>query len=366
MPKATRNRDGVYERDGRPGYWISFVDEHGKRRQQYGGPTVTQAREKREEIRTRVRELKEAIANGEPQPTEETFAIVARRYLDFQRKRCRAGGLSEQELHRQEGIVEKHLTPFFGEMKIKSIRPAKVNAYIEARTGEVSAGTIIKEVNVLKHLFGVACEQWEIVPSNPARRVKLPEAPEGRTRHLQPQDLGKLLLACPPWLRPIVGLAVSTGMRRGELMRIQWKDVDIAGSRILLSITKNGKPRFAYLNLLSMQVIESLTPADRLPTEKLFPGVTPAQVTVAFIRACRSAEIEDFSLHDLRHTFASQLRMKGADLHTVGQLLGHKDLRMTARYSHLNPEYLGAAAGKLDEVFTDKLILVDEHPNTNR
>jgi integrase len=78
---------------------------------------------------------------------------------------------------------------------------------------------------------------------------------------------------------------------------------------------------------------------------------------MAFIRACQPANIEDFSLHDLRHTFASQLRMKGADLHTVGQLLGHKDLRMTARYSRLNPEYLGTAASKLDEVFTNPLTI---------
>jgi integrase len=176
----------------------------------------------------------------------------------------------------------------------------------------------------------LACDMWEIIPSNPARRVRMPDAPEGRTRHLEPKELQKLLLACPAWLRPIVGLAVSTGMRRGELMRIRWRDVDVKTGRILLSVTKNGKPRFAYLNQLSHQVIESLSLDKQPPGEKLFPGVTPAQVTVAFIRACKAAEIEDFSLHDLRHTFASQLRMKGADLHTVGQLLGHKDLHGTA------------------------------------
>ena len=179
---------------------------------------------------------------------------------------------------------------------------------------------------------------------------------------MEPAELQKLLLACPAWLRPIVGLAVSTGMRRGELMRIRWKDVDIKSGRILLSLTKSGKPRFAYLNQLSNQVIASLEPEGRRPEELLFPGLTPEQVTVAFIRACQAANIEDFSLHDLRHTFASQLRMKGADLHTVGQLLGHKDLRMTARYSHLNPEYLGTAASKLDEVFTDPLTLGQGEP----
>lgn len=357
MPKKTRARDGVYERDGRPGFWISYVDEYGKRRQQYGGPTVTQAREKREETRTKVREVKEALANGEPLPTEETFGAVAKRYIEYQTKRCSAGALSKEELARQTGIVEKHLIPFFGSTKIASIRRSNANAYIESRTGEVAAGTIIKEANTLKHLFSLACEDWELIPANPAKRIKLPEAPEGRTRHLQPQELQKLLLACPVWLRPIAALAVSTGMRRGEFMRIRWKDVDIKNGRILLSVTKNGKPRFAYLNQLSHLVIAYLEPEKHKPSEKLFPEWTPAQVTVAFIRACEKARIEDFSIHDLRHTYASQLRMNGADLHTVGQLLGHKDLRMTARYAHLHAEFLGAAAGKLDEVFTDPLTI---------
>src|ERR1700722_18839840 len=118
MPKKTRGRDGVYEREGRRGFWISYIDEFGKRRQQYGGPTVTQAREKREEIRTRAREGKEALANGEPLPTEDTFGVVAKRYLEYQQKRCAASQLSEQEMRRQKGIVEKHLIPFFGSTKL--------------------------------------------------------------------------------------------------------------------------------------------------------------------------------------------------------------------------------------------------------
>jgi integrase len=106
--------------------------------------------------------------------------------------------------------------------------------------------------------------------------VKLPELPEGRTRHLEPAELQKLLLACPPWLRPVVGLAVSTGMRRGELMRIRWKDVDQERGRILLELTKNGKPRFAYLNQLANQVIASLELGKS--SDLIFPGLTPSKL----------------------------------------------------------------------------------------
>ena len=335
MPKPAKGRDGVYQRKGQKGYWISFVDETGKRRQQYGGPTPLQARDAREDLRSRARKAKEAIAHGEPVPTTDTFAVLINRFLDFQRKRCRTAQLSKKDLERQEGIIAKHLIPFFGKMKLANIQPTNVYAYVEARTGEVSAATIAKECAVLKRFLTVASTNWNLISKNPTRGVEMPELPGGRTRHLAPAELQKLLVACPAWLRPIAGLAVATGCRRGELMRIRWADVDIQRGRILLELTKNGEPRFAYLNQLSRQVIDGLERGQ--PKDLLFPGVTPWQVTDAFIRACKAAGIEDFSLHDLRHTFASQLRINGADLHTVGQLLGHKDLRMTARYSHLSP-----------------------------
>ena len=76
-------------------------------------------------------------------------------------------------------------------------------------------------------------------------------------------------------------------------------------------------------------------------------------MSVAFARACRKAGIEDFRLHDLRHTAASWMRMSGADIHTVAQLLGHKDLRMAARYQHLSPAFLEEAVRGLDTVFGD-------------
>ena len=72
-----------------------------------------------------------------------------------------------------------------------------------------------------------------------------------------------------------------------------------------------------------------------------------------FRKACTDLGIADFRFHDLRHTAASWLRMSGSDIHSVAQLLGHKDLRMTARYSHLSPAFLGEAVGRLDGVFGD-------------
>jgi len=87
------------------------------------------------------------------------------------------------------------------------------------------------------------------------------------------------------------------------------------------------------------------------PGDRIFADWTPDQVTVAFGRICRDLKLADFRFHDLRHTAASWLRMSGADIHTVAQLLGHKDLRMAARYQHLSSAFLQEAVGKLNAVF---------------
>jgi integrase len=102
-----------------------------------------------------------------------------------------------------------------------------------------------------------------------------------------------------------------------------------------------------YLNVPALAVFEALAPC-REARALVFPRIRPEWLSVAFRRLCLSLRIEDFHFHDLRHTAASWMRMAGADIHTVALLLGHKDLRMAARYQHLAPDFLAGAVGKLD------------------
>lgn len=109
---------------------------------------------------------------------------------------------------------------------------------------------------------------------------------------------------------------------------------------MILSQTKNRESRIVYLNKAAQAALRSLPfDANTKPNGKLFPDITHDRVSAAFRRACKGVNIADFRFHDLRHTAASWLRMKGADIHTVAQLLGHKDLRMAARYQHLSPAF---------------------------
>jgi integrase len=289
MPrKQGHPRDGVYVRKDRPGFWGSWIDGSGRRKQRkLQASTLEQAK-----ILLSAEKLKADLqrTTGKTPPTEDTFNAWAPEFLKYQKRRISPavvkGKITQAEYHRQEGIVKKHLQPFFGLMRLALIRKEDVNNYIETRLGVVSDGTIIKEMNTLKRLFSVAVSK-EKIPGNPAHGADVPRAPEGRVRYLTSEELGRILRSCPEWLRPIAGLAVCLGTRRGELMNVPWEDVDIARREIRLRRTKNGKERPAFLNDLAMQVLTSMGAGTSKKKGLLFPDVTPENVTVTFIRACR-------------------------------------------------------------------------------
>lgn len=335
--------DGIFRRKDREGYFLSWVDAQGRRRKRKArGKTLGEVRAELEAEHVRVRK---AIELGFTPPSKDTFADLASRYITHQTPR-----LSDKEFERQSLIVENHLKPFFAG-RIRDIRRPDVQRYMTERGAKVKPASVRKEVNVLKHMLGLAVE-WELIPWSPADKVKLPKPPAGRVRYAQPTELRALIEACPEWLRPVAALAVSTGMRRSEILKLRWLDVDLAHNRILLPQTKNGEGRIVYLNRGASATLRALPfGPETKATDKLFPDLSPPQVSMAFQRACRESGLLDFHFHDLRHTAASWLRMQGADIHTVALLLGHKDLRMAARYQHLSPAFLSEAVGRLDSVF---------------
>ena len=346
MPRGKiKDRDGIYTRKDRPGWWASWIDASGKRRQRkLTAHTLQQARSLLNAEKARV---EKTVTLGYAPPSAETFTAVCARFLKHQKAR-----LTPASYTRENGIAETHLKPFFGTVKLAEIRRVDVQKYITHRSGDVSPASIVKELNVLKHMLGLAVE-WELIPANPAHGIKPPRVAAGRVRYLQPGELRTVLETCPEWLRPIAGLAVATGMRRGEILGLRWLDIDFKGGRIMLPQTKNGDGRIVYLNSLAQQALASVPQGRAKPEDAVFgaESVTPENVSLAFLRACRTASISDFRFHDLRHTAASWMRLKGADIHTVAVLLGHKDLRMAARYQHLSPAHLADAVKLLDTTF---------------
>jgi integrase len=223
-----------------------------------------------------------------------------------------------------------------------------VSDYILERSEKVSAGTVAKEFATLRHALQLAVE-WELLTVNPAQGAKLPKQSEGRTRYLSPTEFKSALEAAPDWMRGPMALAAFTGMRRGEILGLRWKDVDLDGKRAYLTETKNGALPVLTLNQLAAQVLQSLSMGG--PSQLVFPDVDAARLSVYARRVFASVGIADASFHSLRHTAASWLVMEGVDLYAVGRILGDKTPRMTQRYAHLSPGFMVAAVNKLDGVF---------------
>ena len=198
-------------------------------------------------------------------------------------------------------------------------------------------------MTVLKHILSRAV-RWEHLGANRVAGLKPLREPSGRTRFLSLEEIERLLAACEdsisPCLRSFVVVALNTGMRRNEILELTRRSVDWANRVATLADTKNGEARYVYLNDAALEALRSLPP--RLDTTRLFP-IGPNQTTMLFHRAVKRAGIEDFRLHDLRHTFASYQAMSGVAARGLQSLLGHKDPRMTMRYSHLSEAYLRAA-----------------------
>jgi Phage integrase, N-terminal SAM-like domain len=200
MPRGKRrDRDGVFTRNDRSGFWASWIDASGKRRKRkLEAHTLQQARTLLSAEKARV---EKSVTLGYAPPSAESFESVARRFLRHQKAR-----LTPRAYKREEGILDAHLARFFGEKtKLAAIRRADVQKYVTHRSGEVSPASITKELNVLKHLLALAVE-WELIPANPAHGVKAPRVAAGRVRYLQPSELRAVLEACPEWLRPIAAL----------------------------------------------------------------------------------------------------------------------------------------------------------------
>jgi integrase len=213
-------------------------------------------------------------------------------------------------------------------------------------------------MSVLRHIFSKAVE-WEMLENNPFRKGSRLMFKENnhRLRFLSDAEVEALLKACDDLkahsyhLRPIVEVAILTGMRREEILGLKWEQ--IRNGLIYLTKTKANKARQIPINDRLAGVFKELRQANQLKSEYVFcdaQGRRFHEVKRSFATACRRAGLDDFRFHDLRHTFASHLVMKGVSLKAVQELLGHADLKMTMRYAHLSKEHLRDAMAVLNNL----------------
>jgi len=227
-----------------------------------------------------------------------------------------------------------------------------------ARLAGFEPATVNRYLATLKHMFTKAVD-WEMVEASvlaKVRKVKLLEESNKRLRFLSQEECLALVDSAKDFLKPIIITALNTGMRKAEILNLKWDQVDLKHGFILLDITKNGERREIPINETLEATFKALPRRLDIPYVFYNPETDKPyrDIKGSFNSACRKAKITDYTFHDNRHTFASHLIMAGVDLTTVRDLLGHADIKMTLRYSHLAPSHKKTAVNVLDSTINVK------------
>lgn len=224
---------------------------------------------------------------------------------------------------------------------VKQISPARVNRYISS----------------FSRVCTLAYKDWEWLQTHPMEKITRKSESKGRVRFLSDEERKALLDACrearSPNLYLIVILALSTGARRGEIINLKWKDVDLDRRAIYLHDTKNKESRVLPLVSHALELMREHSKVRRIDSELVFPSkkdpLKPWGMQKAWEFALVKSGVEDFRFHDLRHSAASYLAMNGASLAEIAEVLGHKTLAMVKRYAHLSESHTSSVVERMNE-----------------
>jgi integrase len=253
-----------------------------------------------------------------------------------------------------------------GDYKLKDLTPSLISQYRDKLINEKScrtgrnrtSATVNRYLALLSHTFTIAIKEWRWMAVNPIVQISKPKESQGRTRFLSDEERERLLAACRSsesvHLYPIVMLALSSGMRRGEILGLRWEDIDLQKMRITLNETKNGDSRLVPLVGKAYESIRDLyLKLEPQGQDLVFPSpnnpTQPISIRTAWETAIKKANISNFRFHDLRHSTASYLAMNGASLVEIAEILGHKTLQMAKRYSHLSEEHKTTVLEKMNK-----------------
>ncbi len=242
-------------------------------------------------------------------------------------------------------------------------RPAKSGKDTKPTLKRVTPDTINFELKTLTNIFNRAIN-WGYLTENPVREVKKLKVSNSKpVRFLTVEECRRLLDACPEDMYPIFFTYLNTGMRKSELINLEWDDIDFKRKKIKIQWKEFWQPKSGEREIPMNQGLYDLLLRLRKENDKslkssfVFPHSDGSRIRIKLrekmIEIANKAKIKNLTrLHSLRHTFASHLVMKGVDLPTVKELMGHANIQTTMIYSHLAPDHLADAVDKLEFVRT--------------
>lgn len=329
---------GIFEKVPGSGVWyIRYADATGRIRKEKAGTVATA------KTLLTMRQHEAQIERKLPQVKRRgiLFSEIAEDALEYSR--------SFKASHRDDTSRMGMLLPFLKDRPAESVTPQELQRLLMKQTR--TAATFNRYRALLSLTYKLAMRNGKAT-SNPARSVPQRREKNERIRWITAEEEAALrtyILSKWPQHWNAVELALHTGMRMTEQFTLKWSQVDFDKRVLTLPETKNGRPRYIPLN---DQAVAALTACHALKNEQPWVflnryGERLESPRVWFEKALEGCKLSGITWHTLRHTFASRLAMAGVELRTLQELLGHKTVVMTLRYTHLSPQHNFAAVQKL-------------------
>ncbi len=350
-------------KDGKWRYYIVYRTPQGKRRWEAAGKLRKNADDL---LKRRERE----IANGTygwEEKEDPLFSEFVSRFLEAKEKSLKPAAYVSYEQ-----IFRLHITPFFGKRRLSKITPLVVQKWVgEMNRKDLSPATVNLAYRYLRVLVKQA-QAWGVMDSNPCTAIVLPRIPGKELAFLAPSDISSLLEKAPEPERTLFALLAFSGLRLGEALALQWRNIDFEHSALFVEKTysyhggihdpktkasRRAVPMFPDLSALLSDYRAALPTwsPDSLLFSKGKGPLDPANLRKVFAKALKDAELPRVTIHSLRHTYASAMLAAGASVKALQRSLGHASATMTLNvYSHMIPENMESSLLKVQALFAGK------------
>ena len=344
---------GLYQRG--KNWWMSFTVNGVQERRSAETTDKKTAQKIYHKVMT---ELAEGKYFKKPIGANKEVKEMIEQYLERHSKPNKAPSTYENNL-----VYAKCFIGFLGDMMVCDVTPNDVAEYKKMRRSKGIKGiTLNNELRFLSHVFKIAINDWEWLEKNPLDKVSRDTEEPRPERWLSVDEEQIIIPFCEPWAQEIIELALNTGLRKGEILKLQWSQVDLTRRTLTLvgRQQKNKASDTLPLNAKAMEILKARHAKRALHIPYVFfsdMGTmhTTTRLFKAFDRARKNAGMADMRFHDLRHSFATRLVQNGVDIYKVQKLMRHKSPKMTQRYAHHCTESLRDGVEVLDKLAITKL-----------
>ena len=348
-------------------WWIEF-----SLRGNYVHESIPGARTQAQALRAES-QRREEIYEGKYNPVKKLFSeFVDEIFLPW--------STANKRSYREDDQRSVTLKNFFGEKHLRDIKPMMIEKFkrerlatptkhdTEERPRPRTPASVNRDLACLSKILSMAFDN-ELIDSNPMRRVRLLKENGSRERFITADEEVKLfakLTGRRDHIRSVVTVALNTGMRRGEILDLQWEHVNFIARTIFIARSKTGKTRTIPMNDIVFEELKALK-QDAGTRDFVFSvsktGVNIDSIKTGWRNACAAAGLVDLRFHDTRHTFATRLRANGVHEWDIRDLLGHTTTRMTSVYTHQTPANLRQAVTTLGQSKPGRVV---RFPRKNR